>query len=140
MKPMTFLIIFCLFLGGCVSLQDEGAYVSAPGAPAGKVFNPMANIKTGMSRQEVAALTKNELMIGYNFESGPHKSEPILLAQPYRAEMLTRGGKTYHILYYFTSVNRPDDLVADDELTPLIFENDALVGKGLADLDRIKRL
>jgi len=140
MRLTTYLIALCFSLGGCVSLEDSSTYVNAAAASNGKVLNAMVNVKTGMSRQEITAVLKNELLIGYRIEGSPEKLNPITLAQPYREETLTKNGRAYQVLFYFTSVNRPDDLVADDELTPLVFENDLLVGKGLADLDRIKRM
>jgi len=91
-----------------------------------------------MSRQEVEVILKDELLIGYQI-SNPEKLEPITLAQPYREEVFSKEGKEYHVLYYYNTIMRPDGLIAEDELMPLIFEGDRLAGKGLAELDRLKR-
>lgn len=93
-----------------------------------------------MSRQEIRAILKDDLLIGYQINSAPEKLDPITVAQPYREEVFPKDGKVYHVLYFYGYVIRPDGLIAEDELIPLVLEGDRLVGKGLADLDRIKRM
>ena len=50
-----------------------------------------------------------------------------------------KDGKKYSVLYYISSIVKPDGLVSEDELTPLVFDGEILVGKGLDELDRIRR-
>jgi hypothetical protein len=49
---------------------------------------------------------------------------------PYRTAGFEVQGKHYLILYYYTDVKKLDDVLTDDELTPLIFEGDKLIGWG----------
>jgi len=93
-----------------------------------------------MSIQEVKAILGDKLVVGYQIETAPQKLNPITIKQPYREEDIIKGSVTYKVLYYYSAVMKPDGLIADDELTPLIFLNGHLVGKGLADLDQIKRM
>ena len=140
MKSTLLSLSVIILFTGCVSV-DSGSYYATDNPTARTMpVNEMHKIRLGMSRQEVEALLKDELLIGYTIEGSPEKLNPITMVQPHREESFSRDQKTYHVLYYYTSVNRPDDLVAEDELTPLIFEGNALIGKGLADLDRIKRM
>ena len=54
----------------------------------------------------------------------------IPVKNPYREEILEGDGTTYRVAYYFTHIKKSDGIVADDELTPLIFQEGVLVGKG----------
>lgn len=58
-------------------------------------------------------------------------STPITrISNPYRSEILQGKEKTFEVLYYYTDVKRRDDAITDDELTPLIFDEERLIGWG----------
>lgn len=57
------------------------------------------------------------------------------IPSPYKTQILEASQKTYEVFYYFTDVNNPFYVahpaeIEDDQLTPLIFENDILIGWG----------
>ena len=56
--------------------------------------------------------------------------EPITTPNPYRTTVLEKAGKKYEAVYYFTHVYKPDDIISEDELMPLVFESGKLVGIG----------
>lgn len=58
-----------------------------------------------------------------------------VINNPYRTTGFQSEGKAYDILYYWTDVKQKDDVITDDELTPLIFENGKLIGWGRDLLD-----
>jgi Protein of unknown function (DUF3192) len=67
----------------------------------------------------------------------PSKGVFMWIDNPYRTEVLTgKDGKTYEVLYYYTDLKMRDDKITDDELTPVVLQDDKLVGWGYAFLDQ----
>ncbi len=67
----------------------------------------------------------------------PSKGVFMWIDNPYRTETFTgKDGKTYEVLYYYTDLKQRDDKIADDELTPLVFEDGKLIGWGYPFLDQ----
>jgi hypothetical protein len=97
------------------------------------------SVKLGMAYSEVAALMGNGITTGYEqseYLKGAYK--PIVLKNPYRAEVFKDNSRVYTIEYYFTHIKKEDGVIADDELTPLIFENRILLGMGWDFLTLVK--
>lgn len=58
-------------------------------------------------------------------------SWPLLkISNPYKSEILKGKSKTFEVLYYYTDKKRADDVISDDELTPLVFDGEILIGWG----------
>ena len=58
-------------------------------------------------------------------------SWPLLkISNPYKLEILKGKDKIFEVLYYYTDKKRADDVISDDELTPLIFDDGILIGWG----------
>jgi len=128
---MTFIV-----LTGCVSLSPEHQHVSMKA----KSLIEMHRIKPGMSLTEVRAILGDKLIIGYRQkDSDLVQFEPITIPQPYRQEEFSKDSHAYVTLYYNTFITKPDGMIAEDELTPFIFENGILLTKGFDELDQIKR-
>jgi len=69
----------------------------------------------------------DQVVVGYNVKPGPEESlEAIVIKNPTRKEV--EGD--HAIAYYFAKVQKPDGIISDDELVPLIFKDDVLVDKG----------
>ncbi|MBI4243208.1 MAG: DUF3192 domain-containing protein [Planctomycetes bacterium] len=50
---------------------------------------------------------------------------------PYTSEtVMDSDGQVYEILFYYTNLNSIDDVISQDELTPVILTNDTLAGWG----------
>jgi hypothetical protein len=60
---------------------------------------------------------------------------PPTVNNPYRSEILQGTGKTFEVLYYCTDIKRADGAITDDELTPLVFDNNKLIGWGWSFLE-----
>ena len=100
----------------------------------------LRSIHEGMSPQEVKTLLGDKVVTGYDLTNTKKEiSIPIILTNPYREEILKTGNKTYEVAYYFTSIKKQDGIITDDELTPLVFENNRLIGHGWEFLGRLKR-
>lgn len=97
------------------------------------------SVKLGMPYSEVLALMGNEITIGYEqseYLKGAYK--PIMLKNPYRAEVFKDNSRIYIIEYYLTHTKKEDGVIADDELMPLVFENKVLLGMGWDFLTLVK--
>ncbi|HNR14872.1 MAG TPA: DUF3192 domain-containing protein [Thermodesulfobacteriota bacterium] len=57
---------------------------------------------------------------------------------PYKVETPRGGnGELYEVLFYHTELKNKDDLIADDELTPIVFLDNRLIGWGWAFLSSV---
>jgi len=52
------------------------------------------------------------------------------ISNPYKSEILQGDKKTFEVLYYYTDLKKQDGAITNDELTPLIFDEDKLIGWG----------
>ena len=137
-----YISIFCVFLLiVCASVQIQPASTQSISSQEVK-REPLANIDhifTGMTRMEVQSILGKQLTIGYaQGQDTTQTFKPITVDAPYKTE--TFAGKTgsYEVLYYYTDVQKADDLISEDEMTPLVFEDDVLIGKGWDFLFRLK--
>jgi hypothetical protein len=54
-----------------------------------------------------------------------------IISNPYSRDLkLDTGGVSIEILWYYTDIKSKDGGIRKDELTPLIFENNKLIGMG----------
>lgn len=129
---------FVIFVGlmmlasGCAPLESD--YVIQD---AGRQLVPVRNdltaatqVKLGMTRQEVAAQMGQQLVFGYQQDiAGAASPEEKTLLQPYRTESVSSQGKEYVVDFYLTQIRNPDGVIAEDEITPFVFDGDVLAGK-----------
>jgi hypothetical protein len=126
----TLIITMLLFLVGCTAffytpqdlMSDNRAHLSS--------------LHPGLTKDEAIKIMGTE---------GKSKCNKIfifaicisseIINNPYRTTGFQSEGKAYDILYYWTDVKQKDDVITDDELTPLIFENGKLIGWGRDLLD-----
>ena len=121
----------CLILSGCISTSirtDDG--LSMDNKRPRDLTN-LRQVKIGMSQQEVVDLMGDHTVIGYEMEKSKEDAyTPIVLKNPYRLETLKVQDKTLEAAFYYTHVKQADDIIADEELTPLVFQEGKLIGKG----------
>ena len=118
MKKFSVLIVIALlFACGCARL-DKLRYRNCQN---------LQKLSIGMTKSKAIAVMGKKT-------AGGRFGEPKV-GNPYRSAILQEKDKTFEVLYYYTeskhvfyfsSVNS----IADDELTPLVFENDRLIGWG----------
>lgn len=151
------LILLCLFLSGCVSFEigKESPEVEEPiqiekkeavipkvkkeiVKPIRKPLTNIGKVYVGMKKEEVMTIMGKRIAIGYEYINGSNRLSPIFLRSPYRAEILTDAKAVFEVMYYFTDVKKADDIVSDEELTPLVFERNKLIGKGQDFLFKLK--
>ena len=123
------LMIFMFVLSGCTTVVTERpALGPGPVDEGSKPLTNIAQIKPGMSVSEAKAVMGERVVIGYQIKEGTKEYQPLVIKNPAKAEMFIADGKTYQVLYHFTQVKKSDGLISDDELTPLTFDSDKLIG------------
>ena len=128
-----FLIIGTVLLAGCVTVPDETAAVGPGAGNFPKELRAVAqmwSVKPGMLKPEVRSLLDEKVIIGYETAPDSEAYVPITLNNPYRVETVKKGEKTFEVYYYFTGIKHADGKITDDELIPIVFENDQLAGNG----------
>ena len=123
----TWIILLSLALTGCATaVVYNPMQVDTPQ----KLLlneNSFKAIQKGMTTQQVHKIMGDALVIGYESRQSPDY-KPLTVANPYKSEAVK--GTDYTIEYYIESIRRPEGVVSDNELMPLIFKNDKLIGRG----------
>ena len=95
----------------------------------------MLKLNSGMNKQEVlnimgVGIIQTEKIEVYR--TGGYQVMPYLkISNPYRTETIRASGdKLFEVYYYFTDLKSPGDSIQDEDLTPLIFDDDKLIGWG----------
>jgi len=128
-------LIVLVFCGGCAVTA-----VISPEHPvverniAGHTFpsdDAIRRLLLGVSREEALALIGRTATVGYEIKEGSaDEYQPVTAPNPYRSQQITKGKAVYQVDYYLTHIHKADGMVSGDELTPLVFESNKLVGKG----------
>ncbi len=127
MMRTNILFIFCLIFSGCALTTET----RSPTVNVQKSLTNIERVQKGMTYEDVKNMMDNQVNIGYQLSaSAGSVPEIISVKNPYRRENLNHNGKTYEIFYYFTAIKSADGIITDDELTPLIFLNNKLIGQG----------
>jgi len=120
---------FLFFTAAPALAQEDQALIDERGA-AHKFIDPQ-KIKKGQTREEVARIWGSEVVIGYELtDPASRHYRTIVAANPYRSETVTKGKKVFVIDYYLEGIKTPDAQVTNDELLPLVFRDDKLIGMG----------
>lgn len=86
--------------------------------------NNLEKLKNNMSKEKVLEIMgekKIDCVVGIEEKS---------IDNPYKRELKTRGNRQFEVLYYYTHVKERDRKITEDELTPVVLENDRLIGWG----------
>jgi hypothetical protein len=129
------LALTILFVAGCaVTTQPRGTAL----IPAEhRLLSRISALQNGMTTDEVRALLGSEIIIGYE-DIQPNARKAITIQNPYRNEEFSIAGRIYKVLYYLTQIKMADDIISENELTPLVFLNDKLLYKTWDDLSKLK--
>lgn len=141
----------CAFLSGCAVTTGPGPGPSSTQAPSVEQPMDQPQIKVtpkitehvfptgeaieklllGVSREEALALIGRTITVGYELMEGTtDEYRPTTSPNPYRSQQITKGGAVYQVDYYLTRVTKADGVISDDELTPLVFQDNKMIGKG----------
>src|SRR3989338_770096 len=155
-RPILFLCFF--FAAGCaVQTISEPPVLAGRLLPLGQRLPPRGqgtgmsrplkdsrltrinSVRVGLTSREVAATMGEKTTIGYERpDPASNAYHPVAVSNPYHKEFLRGADKTYDVFYYFSHIQRADGIISSDELTPLVFEKDILIGKGWDFLNKLK--
>jgi hypothetical protein len=131
-----FFIGMLVFLSGCVSVGRDRPGMDGLNAARRQPLTAISRVRTGMDLAQVSDLMRDRLVTGYR-RAGDGVYEAVETAQPYQSTRRATDTGTYEIYFYFTQVYRADGMVSQEELTPLIFLDQKLVGIGYESLENI---
>ncbi len=139
------MVVLSFLISGCAVVTVKPSQTTAVNANTIEHTFPSVGsihkLMPGVSREEALALIGRTLTTGYELkENSVSEYQPVTMNNPYRSQKITRGKDVYEIDYYLTHIRKPDGAISDDELTPLAFEDNKLIGKGWEFFNsRIKR-
>ena len=110
------MVSFVLFLSGCYFLEDM----------AKKNREKIKRFSKGMD--------KNEVLNTMGYEISREKNTPV--RNPYRhlKDKRKANNHSIDIIYYYTKTVREDGIISDEELTPLVFDNNELIEIGCEEM------
>lgn len=91
----------------------------------------LASLSVGISRDSVVRIFgDDDLTVRWGA-----LGDTETYTQPYRTETLAGTKGTLLVYFYYTDRKAADGAITDDELTPVVFDNDRLIGWGWSFLD-----
>lgn len=95
----------------------------------------LSNIRLGMSEQEVLKIMGTKPIKAYS-----RGGEEIgIINNPYKSEIIEREEHKLKVLYYYTQIRHSDGVIGLDELTPLVIEDEKLIGVGWGSFEDIAK-
>lgn len=131
--------LLCVFVAGCavttvnapVKEQQTQAVVASSVHHVFPSDDVIKKLLLGISREEALALIGRSTTVGYELRQGStDEYQAVNISNPHKSQQLTKGSKVYQVDYYLVQINKADDSVTEDELMPLVFESNRLIGKG----------
>jgi hypothetical protein len=122
----AWIILLSLILTGCASTPVYNPMQVSSQQEITLNESGLKSVQDGMSMDQVHEMMGQALVIGYAFQSPGYK--PLTIPNPYKSETIKDTG--YVIEYYIDVIRQPDGIVSENELMPLIFKNDKLIGRG----------
>lgn len=114
MKKFSYAITLMIFLVSCTTTEKI------------KSINRenLSKLQIGFSKQEVL-----QLMGTKTIET--NDGSKYIINNPWKSEWFTGSSSTtYEVIYYYTDTNKADRAITEDELTPIILENNKVIGWG----------
>jgi len=120
MKTKIGIICIVLAIAGCAGISLYRTI--APNR------SNLEKLSVGMSKEQVL-----QIMGTKNFVCGG-----MTINNPFRVTKLQAASRTYEIVFYVTSVVVDDNVIDENELTPLVFYQAKLMGWGWGYIDTIR--
>ena len=122
----AWIILLSLILTGCATSPVYNPMQTASPQEIALNESGFKAIQDGMTMDQVHKIMGQELVIGYAFQEPGYK--PLTIPNPYKSEAIKGTG--FFLEYYIEAIRQPNGIVSDNELMPLIFKNDKLIGRG----------
>ena len=110
-KTVIFLILMCVTLSACASLEQIRA----------DNRQKLTGLSAGMSKQEVLSLMGTKTV---------RSGDGTIVTNPHRTEMYRAKNSVFELLLYYTEIKKSDGAITDDELIPLVLKDGKLDGWG----------
>ncbi|MBM3244766.1 MAG: DUF3192 domain-containing protein [Candidatus Omnitrophica bacterium] len=111
MRKILSIIALVIFIAGCATALYKSSSSNKKN---------LGSLVMGMTKEEVMDTMGRGSII----------TESMSVTNPYMIKRMVIGSRHFEVLYYVTDALIEDQFVDDDELTPIIFENGALIGWG----------
>ena len=122
-------VIATAVLAGCVSVEIDPSLTREDMTT--RPVSSIDEVKAGMAVQEMERIMGESLIIGYKkSETTQGAFEPVTIPSPHKSEQLTVNGDSYRIDYYYTGVYKPDGIISEEELTPVVIKDGVVQAKG----------
>lgn len=127
-------VLFVFLCYGCavttVTKPEPGSTSAVSSVHVFASKEEIRKLMLGISREEAIALIGRTVVIGYELKNdGSKEYKAINTANPYRSQKITKGSDVFEVDYYLTEIRKADGVVSDEELTPLVFQANKLIGK-----------
>jgi len=138
-----FMMVTAVLLGVACGLLSAASVSAATGQADPSVmarrFVILRQVQIGMSRTEVRAVLALPVIVGYELrDRGLQRYKPLTEENPRKSQSFKRGGKEYFVDYYLVGIQNQDGKITDDELAPLVFYREELIGMGWDYLNKLK--
>lgn len=90
----------------------------------------LTKLTPGLSKSQVLSIMGDTTFVLEASDAIHGVYEKQQVSNPYRTETMAGVRDTFLVLFYHTDVKVLDGAVTDDELTPLVFKDDKLIGWG----------
>jgi len=118
--PLLLAVVLFSFAGCCGSISE----MTAPNRAN------LMNITVGMTKQQAIETIGTKPRKACYIDHA-YNENIIIISNPYRSEVMKgQNGNHYEIVYYVTDDKNLDGAISDDELTPLVFQDNTLRGWG----------
>lgn len=125
-------VLTACFLAGCSTTGDmEEDFAPLEFKGMSRRFLSTRQTYSGMTRLEVKGILGERVVTGYEM-TDPKRGQfrPLTIENPYKTGIFIKDEKRYDVDYYVVGIKVPDDKISDDEVVPLVFFQDKLVGQG----------
>lgn len=134
MRTVGWFLVLVMFLPGCATAPSRTTKsVTVTAVEPGLL--PEATL--GMKRDAVLPILDRDVVIGYEIDEATGEFHPRTTKALYSTEMLEANGIQYLVDSYIVS-DIKSGKPGDNDLCPLIYQKDILVGKGRNELQALK--
>ena len=117
MRKLIYIFAIAMVMNGCATMSD----ITMPNREG------LLKLSLGMTKEEAINTMPKDKKTAIPFGQ---IGSGIAVNNPYRSEILSGKDKNFEVLYYVTDIKSDENVIADDELTPLVFDNGKLIGWG----------
>lgn len=113
MKRIICLLLLVLMTTGCAAVGKVGKF------RATNRYN-LSQLSVGITKEEALKTMEIRKIL----------TADEIITNPYRSEILQGEYGTLEVLYYYTDLVKMDGTITNDELTPVVFDSEELIGWG----------